>query len=54
MANKTNLDAQKPKAALDTFADIGLRRRKNMIKDTPTYKKTLVHFGMYFITPMLL
>jgi len=54
MANKTNLNGQKPKAALDIFADIGLRRRKNRINDTPTFKKTLVHCGMYFITPMLL
>jgi hypothetical protein len=54
MADKTNLDGQKLKAALDEFAEVGLRRRKNRLEETPTKKRKLVHVGMYFIAPMLL
>jgi len=31
MADKTNLNGQKLKAALDEFAEVGLRRRKNSV-----------------------
>jgi len=54
MADKTNVDGQKLNAALDEFAEVGLRRRKNRLEETPTEKRTLVHVGMYFIAPMLL
>jgi hypothetical protein len=54
MADKTNLDGQKLMAALDEFAEVGLRRRKNRLEETPTKKRKLVHVGMYFIAPMLL
>jgi len=54
MADKTNLDGQKFKAALDEFAEVGLRRRKNRLEETPTKKRKLLHVGMYFIAPMLL
>jgi len=54
MADKTNLDGQKVKGALDEFAEVGLRRRKNTLEETPTKKRKLVHVGMYFIAPMLL
>jgi hypothetical protein len=53
-ADKTILDGQKLKAALDEFAEVGLRRRKNRIDETPTKKRKFVHVGMYFIAPMLL
>jgi hypothetical protein len=54
MADKTNLDGQKLKTALDEFADVGLRQRKNRLEEAPTKKRKLVHVGMYFMTPMLL
>jgi len=54
MADKTNLDGQKLKAALDEFAEFGHRRRKNRIEETPTKKRKLVHVGTYSIAPMLL
>jgi hypothetical protein len=54
MADKTNLDGQKLKAALDEFADVGLRRRKNRLEETPIKKRKLVHVGMYSMAPMLL
>jgi len=54
MADKTNLDGQKLKAGLDEFTEVGLRRRKNRLEETPTKKRKLVHVGMYFIAPMLL
>jgi hypothetical protein len=34
MADKTNLDHQKLKAALDKFMEIGLRQRKNWLEET--------------------
>jgi hypothetical protein len=54
MAEKTNLDGQKLKAALDEFTEDGLRPRKNRFEATPTKKRKLMHVGMYFIAPMLL
>jgi hypothetical protein len=54
MPNKTNLDGQKLKAALDKFADIGFLKRKNQIEETLTKKSKLMHVGMNFIAPMLL
>jgi hypothetical protein len=53
MADKTMLDGQKLKAALDEFAEFGLRRRKNRLEETPTKKRKLMHVGMYFIALML-
>jgi hypothetical protein len=54
MADKTNLDGQTPKAALDVYAEFGRCRRKNRLEATPKKKRKLVHIGMYFITPMFL
>jgi hypothetical protein len=54
MADKINLDGQKLKAALHEFPEIGILRRKNMIEETPTKQRTLMHCGMYFFSPMLL
>jgi len=54
MADKTNLNGQRLKSALDEFAEVGLRQRGNRLEETPTRKKNLVHIGMYFIAPMLL
>jgi len=54
MADKTDLDGQKLKAAMDEFAEVGLRQRKNRVEDTLTTKTKLVHVGMYFIAPMLI
>jgi hypothetical protein len=53
MADKTNLDVQKLKAALDEFVQVGLRQRKNRLEETPNKKIKLVHVGMYFIALML-
>ena len=36
MADKTNLDGQKLKAALEDFSVVGLRRRMNRLKETLT------------------
>jgi len=54
MADETNLDGQKLKAALDELAEVDFRRMKNQLVETPTKKRKLVHIGMYFIAPMLL
>jgi len=54
IADRTNLNGQKVNAALDEFAEVGLRRRKNRLEETPTKKRKLMHVGMYFIAPMLL
>jgi hypothetical protein len=54
MADKTNLNGQKLKAALDEFAEVGLRRSNNRLKETLTKKRKLMHVGMYFIALMLL
>jgi len=54
LADKSNLDGQKLKAALDKLADVGLRQRKNRIDETQTKKRKFVYVGMYFITLMLL
>jgi len=53
MANKTNLDGQKLKVALDEFTEVGLRGRENRLKETPTRMRKLIHVGKYFIAPML-
>jgi len=34
--------------------EVGLRRRMNRLKETPTKKRKLVNIGMYFITLLLL
>jgi hypothetical protein len=54
MADKTNLDGQKFKAALDEFAEVGLRHSNNRLKETLTKKRKLMHVGVYFIALMLL
>jgi hypothetical protein len=54
MADKTNLDGEKLKGALGEFAEIGLWRMKNRLKQTPTKKWNLVHVRMYFIALTLL
>jgi len=54
MAENTNLNGQKLKAAPGEFAEVGLRRRRDRAEETPTRKRKLVHVGMYFITPKLL
>jgi len=54
MADQTNLDCQKPKAALDEFVEVGHRRRNKSLKEMPTKKGNLVQIGMYFIALMLL
>jgi len=54
MADKTNLDVPKLKAALDVFTEVHLRKRRNRLEETPTKKRKLVHVGMYFIALMLL
>jgi hypothetical protein len=53
MADETNLDCQKLKAAQDELAEVDFRRRKYQLVETPTKKRKLVHIGMYFIAPML-
>ena len=54
MADKTNPDGRKLKAALDELAQVGLRRWNNQLEETPTKKRKLMHVGMYFIASMLL
>jgi len=54
MADKTYLDGQNLMAALDKFAEAGLRRRKNRLADTSANKRNLIHIVMHFIAPMLL
>jgi len=54
MANKTNLDGQKLKTALDEFTEVDLCRRKNRLEDIPTKKRKLLHIGMHFVARMLL
>jgi hypothetical protein len=54
MADKTNLDGQKLKAALDEFVEVGLHRRKNRLEQTPRKNRQLVHVGMYCIALMRL
>ena len=53
MADKTNLDGRKLKAALDEFSEVGLRQRMNRVQESLTKKTKLVHVGMYFIALML-
>jgi hypothetical protein len=53
IADKTNLNVPKLKAALDEFAEDGLHQRPNRLEETPTKKRKLVYVGMYFIAPML-
>jgi len=54
MADKTNLDGQKPKAAVDEIGEDALRGQTNRLEETPTKKRTLVHLGMYITALMLL
>jgi len=54
MADKTNLDSQKLKSALNEFMEVGIRQRGNRLEETPTKKRNLLHIGMYFIALMLL
>jgi len=54
MADKTNVDGQKHKAALDQFVEVGVRPGKKRINETTTKKGKFVHVGMYFIALMLL
>jgi len=54
MADKTNLNAEKLKASQSEFAEVGIRRKKHRLKETPTRKRKLLHIGMYFIAPMVL
>jgi hypothetical protein len=52
MADKTNLDGPKLNAALDELAEVGLRQRKNRLRETTTKRRKLVYIGMYFIAPI--
>lgn len=54
MVDKTILDGQKSKPALDEFDEINLCHSKNRIDETPTEKRNFVHVGMYFISQILL
>jgi len=54
IADNTNLDGQRHKAALDEFPEVGFCRRKNGIDETPNKEWKFMHVGMYFITPMML
>ena len=54
MADKTNLDCQIPKAAVDEIGEDALRGQTNRLEETPTKKRTLVHLGMYITALMLL
>jgi len=47
MADKTNLDGRRLKAALDELAEVGLPQTKNSLEETSTKKRKLVHVGMY-------
>jgi len=53
MADKTNLNGQKLKTALDEYLEVGLCWMTNWLKYTPPKMWNLVHVGMYFIAPML-
>jgi len=53
MADRTNLNGQKLKAALDEFAEVDLRRTHNRIDNTPTNKRQCVQVGTYVIARML-
>jgi len=54
MADKTNLDGQKLKAALDESAGVGLHRRKNWLDEILTRKEKLVHDVLCILAPVLL
>jgi hypothetical protein len=57
MADKTNLNGQKHKAAVDELKEVGLCQRMNRLEQTPTQKWKLVPGTTYYITrifPMLL
>jgi len=54
MAEKTNLDGQKLKPALDEFSEVGLYRSNDQLEETPTTKSKLMHIGMYFVALMVL
>ena len=53
MVDKTNLDAQKVKEALDELMEVGLRERKNWLENTSTEKRKHVH-GVWYIIAMML
>lgn len=52
--DRTNCNGENHKASPDKFAYVGIRRRKNWLQESPTWKWNLVHIGMYFIGSMLL
>ena len=54
MADETNPQGQKLKAALEELTEHGVRRSNNRLKETSTMRKNFVYVGMYSITPMLL
>jgi hypothetical protein len=54
MADKTNLDNQNLKGALDQFEVVRLRPRKHWLRQTATKGRNLVHLAMSFIAPMLI
>jgi hypothetical protein len=54
MEDNTYPDGQKLAAALEEFAEVGIRERKYRLEETLTKKRKFVHIGMYFIAPMLL
>jgi hypothetical protein len=47
MADKTNLDGQKLKEALNEFVGVRLRRTKNWLEDIATKKSKFVHLNTY-------
>jgi hypothetical protein len=53
MADKTNLDGHKQKAAMDEFAEVGFSQRKNRLEETLTKRRTLMNLGWYFIALIL-
>jgi len=53
IADHTILDGKNLKAALDKFAEVGLRWRKNWIDETLTQMRKYIHVGMYFIAQMV-
>ena len=54
MADMTNLAGQNLKAALPEFSAVGLCWTKNCLDEILTKKRQLLHFGMYFIAPMVM
>jgi len=54
MADRTNLQGQIHKVALNRLAEVGFHGRKHWLKATLTKRSRLVHDVLYFIAPMLL